>query len=136
MQNSRKRKRGQQFDRTLQKQSLIDIDYDGNVNGNDVARACIGHGNPNGATVGARACIGHGNPNSATVGARAIEADTDITLLELLAFGAAQAIVSTGYAMALGQNADNPTLINLAGYDFEPCSGMTDRAVEYLMRKT
>ena len=120
MQNSRKRKRGQQFDRTLQKQSLIDIDYDGNVNGNDVARACIGHG----------------NPNSATVGARAIEADTDITLLELLAFGAAQAIVSTGYAMALGQNADNPTLINLAGYDFEPCSGMTDRAVEYLMRKT
>ncbi len=115
MQNSRKRKRDQQFGRTLQKQSLIDIDYDGNVNGNDVAGACIGYSNPNSATV---------------------EAGSDITILELLAFGAAHAMAfnpNNGIAIHGGNDS---TLVNLAGHDFEPCRGITERAIEYLMRRT
>ena len=124
MQNSRKRKRDQQFDSTLQKQSLIDIDYDGNVNGNDVASACIGHSNPNSAITGTGTGTGF------------VEAGSDITILELLAFGAAHAMAfnpNNGIAIHSGNDS---TLVNLAGHDFEPCSGMTERAIEYLMRRT
>ena len=60
-----------------------------------------------------------------------------LTILEFLTLWNAQAINSSKCSADTNtQDVEPPTLINLSGYDFEPCDGITDRAIEYLISRT
>ena len=59
------------------------------------------------------------------------------TILEFLTFWNAQAVNNRKCSVDTNTSAaEPPTLINLSGYDFDPCDGITDRAMEYLIRRT
>jgi hypothetical protein len=66
-----------------------------------------------------------------------VEPNHSGTILEFLTLWNAQAINRTRYDADTNTSAtEPPTLINLSGYDFEPCDGITDRAIEYLISRT